>query len=282
MQRCETCGTDNRDGAKFCKGCARALLSIATDAAATDTHSNRALRCGVCQAIHARDATECAACGHPLGAPLPLAMPKPEVRAAPARLGRWFGLLALLAVASAVVFWIGAPTGPVKSRADGAAAPSASAPAAEPVAAAPSKPVEAAAPVAATLDADGKAHFDELVQREAERAEKARQNVARLAEQEKAAKEARAARVAERQRVEAERQATPPPEPAAPQAATPVASAPAIVPKQSVEQACANTSNFISRDLCRVAACREAGNARDPICLWYRQLEEERRNRLGN
>ena len=50
----------------------------------------------------------------------------------------------------------------------------------------------------------------------------------------------------------------------------------------SVEQACANTSNFIARDLCRIDACRAAGNARDPICVWYRRLEEGRRNRLAN
>ncbi|MEZ5700721.1 MAG: hypothetical protein R3E42_00205 [Burkholderiaceae bacterium] len=52
--------------------------------------------------------------------------------------------------------------------------------------------------------------------------------------------------------------------------------------RTTVEQACAKETNFLARDLCRVDACRVAANANDPICVWYRRLEEERRNRLNN
>ena len=288
MERCETCGTENREGAKFCRGCARALQPIPSDAVAADSHSNRALRCGICKAIHSRGALACAACGNPLGALQPLAATEAEVKEATAQTGRWLGLSAFLVAATAVGFWFLAPSGPAEPREGAATAPLSNMPAVEhPVPANP-EPVEAAAPVAAALGAEEKAHFEELVKREAERAEKARQTVARLAAQEKAAQVARAARaVAERQRAEAARQAVAAPE-AVVRAGVPqspgeaVAAAPAMPPKLSVEQACANTSNFIARDLCRIDACRAAGNARDPICVWYRRLEEERRNRLAN
>ena len=293
MERCETCGTENRKGAKFCRGCARALLPIPADAAATDVHSNRALRCGVCQAIHARDASECVACGNPLVALQPIATSESGVSATPARSGRWLGLLALLAVAVGLGFWALVPT--AETREDAVAVSLVNAPPVGLPAPAPAEPEEAAAPVAATLGAEEKAHFEELVKREAERAEKARQTVARLAAQEKAAKEAkeakeaRAARAAvERQRKEEARQTIDPSETSAqadasqPLQGEAVAPATATRPRLSVEQACASASNFIARDLCRVDACRDAGNARDPICVWYRQLEEERRDRLSN
>ena len=287
MERCETCGTENREGAKFCRGCARPLLPIPANADAASVHSNRALRCGVCQAIHARDASECVACGNPLVASQTIPTPEAAASGAPARPGRWFGLLALFVVITGLGVWALGPT--TESREKAEAASQVDPQPAGLAAPVPAEPEEAAAPVAATLGAAEKAHFEELVKREAERAEKARQTVARLAAQEKAAKEARAARAAaERQRKEEASQAIDPPAVSARAGASQplqgevVAPAPATPPRQSVEQACASASNFIARDLCRVDACRDTGNARDPICVWYRQLEEERRNRLSN
>lgn len=288
MERCEICGAENRDGAKFCRGCARALLPISPDDAAADTYSNRALRCGVCKAIYSRGASECAACGNPLGALQPLATPAPEANAAAAKTGRWRYLFAVLVMAIVVGFWFFSPFRPAEPRDDAAATSLANIPVVEHSVPANVEPVAAAAPVAAALGTEEKAHFEDLVKREAERAEKARQTVVRLAAQEKATQKARADRVtADRQRAEAGYQAVVSPETVARTGAPPspgdaVASAPAMPPKLSVEQACASASNFIARDLCRVEACRAAGNARDPICLWYRQLEEERRNRLAN
>ena len=286
MERCETCGTENREGAKFCRGCARALLPISPEVA--DTYSNRALRCGVCKAIYSRGASECAACGNPLGALQPLATPVSEATAAAAKTGRWRYLFAVLVTATAVGFWLLSAPRPAESRDDAAAIPLARMPAVEHSVPANAEPVEAAAPVAAALGAEERAHFEDLVKREAERAEKARLNVVRLVAQEKAAQKARADRItAERQRAEAGRQAVVSPEdvaragvPQSPSEA--VATDPAIAPKPSVEQACASASNFIARDLCRVEACRAVDNARDPICLWYRQLEKDRRDRLAN
>lgn len=196
----------------------------------------------------------------------------------------------MLAVATGLGIWALAPT--AETRKNAAAVSLVKAPPVGLPAPAPAEPEEAAAPVAATLGAEEKAHFEELVKREAERAEKARQTVARLAAQEKAAKEAKEARAArapaERQRKEEVSQTIDPTETSTqagasqPLQAEAVAPATATRPRLSVEQACASASNFIARDLCRVDACRDAGNASDPICVWYRQLEEERRNRLSN
>jgi hypothetical protein len=288
MERCETCGTENREGAKFCRGCARALLPISPDDDAADTYSNRALRCVVCKAIYSRGASECAACGNPLGTMQSLATPVPEATAVATKTGRWRFVFAVLVTATVLGFWLLSPSRPAERRDDAAAAPLAKISAAGHSVPVNVEPVEAAAPVAAALDTEEKAHFEDLVKREAERAEKARQTVVRLAAQEKATQKARADRVtAERQRAEAGHQAVVSPEAVA-RAGVPqspgeaVATDPAMSPKLSVEQACASASNFIARDLCRVEACRAVGNASDPICVWYRQLEEERRNRLAN
>jgi hypothetical protein len=290
MERCEICGTENRGNAKFCRGCARALMPIEADAEAQKLASNRALRCSECQAIYSRGATVCAACGHPLDKPAPPGEADPTQ----ARATKWpvwvVGAVVSLALVGAAGMWgMGGKEAGPGDEAHQTTQSTSSASAAR-MAALPAEPVEAAKPVAETLDEAQKAHYEELIRREAERAERARETMDRLAAKEKALSEARANKAAaERRRGEAA--PVPPPEPAnaiepAPTTTPTVAAQPApAVPapaRLTVEQACAKETNFLARDLCRVDACRVAANAGDPICVWYRRLEEERRSRLNN
>lgn len=71
--------------------------------------------------------------------------------------------------------------------------------------------------------------------------------------------------------------------PADPAAATPVVApvpAPVPAPAQTVDQICAGSSNFLSRDLCRVRACRNPAVAGDPVCVRFREMEAANRSRM--
>ena len=58
------------------------------------------------------------------------------------------------------------------------------------------------------------------------------------------------------------------------------APAPVPAPAQTVEQTCADSSNFLSRDLCRVRACRNPAVAGDPVCVRFREMEAANRSRM--
>lgn len=72
--------------------------------------------------------------------------------------------------------------------------------------------------------------------------------------------------------------------PTEPAVATPVAAAPAATPApspaQTVDQSCADSSNFLSRDFCRVRACRNPAMAGDPVCVRFREMEAASRRRM--
>jgi hypothetical protein len=73
--------------------------------------------------------------------------------------------------------------------------------------------------------------------------------------------------------------ATSPQPPVATQAvAKTEAVAPAAAPAATVELACAGSSNFFTRDLCRLRECGKASFARDPTCVRFREMEEARRS----
>jgi hypothetical protein len=120
---------------------------------------------------------------------------------------------------------------------------------------------------------------------EAVRARDQRKEAERLAAQERA----RAARIAERQRLQearelAAKEAAAVAVPPAPPAATP-APAPVVVatpPVKTVAQACAGETNIFARDFCRIDACRLPANVNDAVCVSYRQMEAERRARMAN
>ena len=71
-----------------------------------------------------------------------------------------------------------------------------------------------------------------------------------------------------------------PPQPSAatPAVATTGAAAPPAAPAATVELACASSSNFFTRDLCRLRECGKASFARDPTCVRFREMEEARRS----
>ncbi len=54
---------------------------------------------------------------------------------------------------------------------------------------------------------------------------------------------------------------------------------PAPAPAQTVDQMCAGSSNFLTRDLCRARICRNGGFSGDPVCVRFREMEEESRRR---
>jgi hypothetical protein len=45
----------------------------------------------------------------------------------------------------------------------------------------------------------------------------------------------------------------------------------------TVDQVCAGSSNFVARDFCRIRECGKAAFATDPVCVRFRQMEEARR-----
>ena len=50
----------------------------------------------------------------------------------------------------------------------------------------------------------------------------------------------------------------------------------------TVDERCADRSNFLSRDLCRIQACGNPALAADPVCVRFREMEAANRERLGN
>ncbi len=86
MMTCTNCGTNNRDDAKFCKGCGQSLRYSGT---ATQDLEAAALFCSGCGHVNRADARFCADCGAQLGlaAPLPPSPPiLPPARAATTKL----------------------------------------------------------------------------------------------------------------------------------------------------------------------------------------------------
>ena len=80
---------------------------------------------------------------------------------------------------------------------------------------------------------------------------------------------------------------TPAPASSPPAAATPAeakteTTPPPAASAATVELACAGSSNFFTRDLCRIRECRKPSFARDPICVRFREMEEATRRKLAN
>ena len=63
----------------------------------------------------------------------------------------------------------------------------------------------------------------------------------------------------------------------------PVVEAPPVpAPKlRSVDDSCADRSNFLTRDICRIQACGNPAMAGDPVCVRFREMEAANR-RNGN
>lgn len=275
---CPSCGKENRDQARFCRGCARPLDRPGGDAGSDAVARERASRA-------LRRARRRKRSGQ-------------RAEQQPAW-WRWAGAMTAGVLVLAVGWWLGAhqsTPAPVQ------AAPLAGAPVASPSAtptagtAAPATaPQTATEPVGAdaaspnTPEAaaavDRLRHSVELLeQQDRERA------AAQAAQRQKLALEQKRQEDA-RRRAEATSAAAPsahataPETPAvatsAPAAPAPVAAAAAAPsatrPAAGVDQLCAGSDNVFARDFCRIRECGKAVFANDPVCVRFRQMDEARR-----
>lgn len=291
MATCEACGTENRDKARFCIGCAKALVPLAdaasaapVAAAAAAPSARRMQACPACQAGNPLAATVCQSCRASL---VPDLARPPQGVSPPAKRGMAFkaaGALALVLVA-ATAWWVGGGGGAGHwPGVDGAAVASRSAlPAVQPVGLAVAVSATAAplpAPPATEPATPLERSAEEKAAAEAARAQRTaaaqarREQVAR--ERAAAEAQARAARALEQQRAdEAARQQT---AADAAERARAAAAAPKPVPVlNTVEQTCASSGNFFSREVCRIKACQAPAFGNDPVCVRFRELEESSR-----
>ena len=275
---CPSCGKENRDQARFCRGCARPLDRPGGDAASDEVareRANRALR-------RARRRNRSG-----------------ESAERPAW-WRWAGAMTAGVLVLAAGWWLGAhqsAPAPVQ------AAPLAGAPAASSSAtptagatATATAPPTAVEPVGADAASPNTPEAAAAVDR-------LRQSVELLEQQDR---ERAAAQAAQRQKLALEQKrledarrrtettaavaasahsAAPEPAPpvavAAPAASAPVAAAAAppsaARPAAGVDQLCAGSDNVFARDFCRIRECGKAVFANDPVCVRFRQMDEARR-----
>jgi hypothetical protein len=288
MAVCIACGTENRDKAVFCRGCATSLIALPTTATASATPApDTSLKgptqdCPVCQAKNPLVATSCKNCKASLvpDMAIPKAVVKPVAKSSGLH-GRLAVMVGLVLVTTAVgAWWLGSgEQAPVKVAAvavneqpqalgvDLVASPPPLVPAASEAPPTADELATAAAAeqgdrikkqAAAVVEADRKRRLREKRDKEARELA--------LAEQAKAA-QAQAQRQAELDRQRAE-------EAARQQAlAAARAAAPPPPPVRTVDMVCGDSANFIAREVCRTRECRNPGFAKDPVCVRFREVE---------
>ncbi|WP_372657985.1 zinc ribbon domain-containing protein [Hydrogenophaga sp.] len=288
MAVCAACGTENREKAKFCRGCA-ASLAQASDAPAVSTSVKTpgptasveptkpapTQVCAACQASNSLAATACKSCGASLILYAPLVgdgVGKTGARLGPVLLGLLF-----VAVVAGGWWW-----GSARSVAE---RPSAAAPALRespavlqtqvattiPTASATALPASAGANETQRQTRERQLREERKERLEQQRVAKAERARAALALQQQQAEEARQ-RTEQAQRQAAQTQAAEKPskKPVQPEA-----------PTQTVAQLCDGNGNVFSRDFCRIRECRKPALAGDPICVSYRAMEKAQRNEFG-
>lgn len=255
MAVCAACGTENRDKARYCRGCACALQpvqgAVAEEAAPAAVTSRQRRQ---------RTAGE---------------SPEAQTPAAAGRPRRAVG-----AVMAVVVLGLGAAWWAMTQRAPASTPPVAVVATADQTAQA----VRPVPPTQATTSAPGTLPSETITIATPTQA---------VASPTKGEVEREPRPAAERARTQrpAVRTAAPAPvaEPSVrqtePVAAAPVEVAeapapPAPAPVQTVDQMCAGSSNFLTRDLCRARICRNGSYSGDPVCVRFREMEEESRRRL--
>lgn len=255
MAVCAACGTENRDKARYCRGCACALQpvqgAVAEEAAPAAVTSRQRRQ---------RTAGE-----------------SPEARnpAAAGRPRRAVGVL--MAV---VVFGLGAAWWTMTQRAPASAPPVAVVATADQTA----QVVRPVPPTQATTSASGTLPSETITIATPTQAVASPNNGEVEREPRPAVERARTQRPAVRTAAPAP-VAEPSVRQAEPVAAAPVEVAqapapPAPAPAQTVDQMCAGSSNFLTRDLCRARICRNGSYSGDPVCVRFREMEEESRRRL--
>src|SRR3990167_1214012 len=298
MAVCKACGTENRNKAKFCRGCAAPLPPEPASARGGVLPEHV---CPTCKARNSAKALFCQACGVPLVPPSVAFHPMPELPGSGPR--QRAGLLLVgvaLVLAGLGTWWKLSHTSDPASL---AATPEATVPAAPANGPAPPAPAPTPEPAVPDLATASTAPGSETHLSEAERL---RLSLERLEREDQARTAAlaqqRAAMAAERQRragrpgrraeAPAAAAATAPPTPAPASSSPPAAATPAEAKTETtpppaasaatVELACAGSSNFFTRDLCRIRECRKPSFARDPICVGFREMEEAPRRKLAN
>ncbi|WP_127805860.1 zinc ribbon domain-containing protein [Hydrogenophaga sp. NH-16] len=275
---CPSCGKENRDQARFCRGCARPLDRPGGDAGSDAVARERASRA-------LRRARRRKRSGQ-------------RTEQQPAW-WRWAGAMTAGVLVLAIGWWLGAhqsTPAPVQ------AAPLAGAPVASPSAtptagtAAPATaPQTATEPVGAdaaspnTPEAaaavDRLRHSVELLeQQDRERAAAQEQQRQKLALEQKRLEDARrragatpAVASTHSGASEPAPVAAPAPAESAPVAAAAAPPPPATRSVAGVDQACAGSDNVFARDFCRIRECGKAVFANDPVCVRFRQMDEARR-----
>lgn len=244
---CTACGTENRDKARYCRGCARPLVPLGTPEApaepaaevSTPHHRTRRSRSRARRAARQRRTAI-----------------------------RW-GLGAAVLVAGLVVWqlWPGE-----------AAVESASA------AVAPAPPVVVPAPAPSVLLATATAPTAGNMSTTAVAAETMPPAVTAA---QPVAGQPRPKPTPTRPKPTTTAAApAPEPVRSEPVAPAPVAEAPptpVVAHKpRGVDETCADRGNFFSRDLCRIQACGNPALAGDPVCVRFREMEAANRSRASN
>lgn len=252
---CAACGAENRDKARFCRGCAQPLVPLAPGAVPTAVAQERRSRSRARRKAAARAAApwwKHPAAGWSVAAVLALA-----------------GLAAWWSLPGAQVPAAAAPTQPVSAPSPALSALSTSSPAAPVPSPAAEPTVTASSPVPAP--AAGSAPLA---------GETVRATAAPVVTRGPRTPKPRAETSPPTAPVETPAASRQPPTPAPPAETAPPAVSAARTP--TVDERCADRSNFLSRDICRIQACGNPALAADPVCVRFREMEAANRERLDN
>ncbi|WP_310320475.1 zinc ribbon domain-containing protein [Hydrogenophaga palleronii] len=289
MAVCIACGTDNRDKALFCRGCATSMVALVGSTAAAPTApapdtapSGPTQTCPACQAKNSLVATSCKNCRISL-VPDMVAPPKtiPAAVAPSSSNAKLVVMVSLALVTTAVGTWWwsaqGGSSAPVAAQAVpvitqttglGIEATESSAPV-------PEKPVvstDAASVVAAEAQAT-RIKEQAAAVASADRARRIRERKEKEARELAAAEKLRAAQAAEqRQAEQARRRAEETARQKAAEAAA-LAAAKPPPPVQTVDTICASSTNFVAREVCRTRECKNPAFTKDPVCVRFREVE---------
>lgn len=292
MAVCIACGTDNRDKALFCRGCATSMVALAGSSAATTAPSSAKAEemapkgptqaCPACQAKNPLVATSCKTCGASLVPDMVAKTKTIPASVAPSNSNaKLVVMISLALVTTAVGAWWW-------SAQDATPAPAA-------VASAPvvAQTTGLGTSFGASIDAASK---DDLVGADAvsvaaaeEQAARIKQQAAAVASADRArrirerrekearelaaAEQVRAAQAREQQQAEQARRRA---EEVARQKAAEVAALAAaqpVRPVQTVDMICESSANFIAREMCRARECKSPAFTRDPVCVRFREVE---------
>ena len=284
MALCDACGMDNREKAKFCRGCARALVAPAEAPAAPAPPPGPVQVCATCQTANPLAATVCKSCRTSL-VPDWVAPPAPvSTQGSSGGATKAVALIGLVLLVGVGGWWglrdagssVAAPTEASSAVAHQAASlPSLT----------PTVSVTQATATTATQPSLSERENEQRARDERRRvaAEKKRQQAER--EQVAAAERERLAQAQAQQLAERAAQQKAAQEAAARAQLALARAAPAAPPPpavKTVEQTCASSSNFLAREVCRFQACRDASFAGDPVCVRHREIEAANRRAAAN